>query len=136
MNSGDAPLEHGFSDWQWSRAAMQDGTAILYEARRRDGSRFDLAVKFDPQGRMQFFDPPPAVPLNRTGWRVERSVRSDGEASLVRTLENAPFYSRSVVSAKLLGEPVALMHESLSLDRFKMLIMQAMLPFRMPRARK
>ncbi|RYX95695.1 MAG: hydratase, partial [Bradyrhizobiaceae bacterium] len=27
-------------------------------------------------------------------------------------------------------------HESLSLDRFKMPIVQAMLPFRMPRARR
>jgi len=136
MNSGDAPLDHGFSDWQWSRGAMQEGTAILYEARRRDGSRIDLAVKFDPLGRMQAFEPPPAVAINPTGWKVGRSVRSDGEASLVRTLENAPFYARSVVSATLLGEPVTLMHESLSLDRFKMPIVQAMLPFRMPRARK
>jgi len=115
---------------------MQDGTAILYEAQRRDGSRVDLAVKFDPQGRMQAFEPPPAAAMNSTGWRVRRSVRSEGEAKIIRTLENAPFYARSVVSAKLLGEPVTLMHESLSLDRFKMPIVQAMLPFRMPRARK
>jgi carotenoid 1,2-hydratase len=136
MNSGDAPLERGFSDWQWSRGVMRDGTAILYETRRRDGSRVDLAVKFDPQGRMQVFDPPPEAAMNSTGWRVRRSVRSEGEAKIIRTLENAPFYARSVVSAKLLGEPVTLMHESLSLDRFKMPIVQAMLPFRMPRARK
>jgi carotenoid 1,2-hydratase len=136
MNSGDAPLDQGFSDWQWSRGVMQDGTAILYEAQRRDGSRVDLAVKFDPQGRMQAFEPPPAAAMNSTGWRVRRSVRSEGEAKIIRTLENAPFYARSVVSAKLLGEPVTLMHESLSLDRFKMPIVQAMLPFRMPRARK
>jgi carotenoid 1,2-hydratase len=85
---------------------------------------------------MQAFEPPPAVAMNPTGWKIGRSVRSDGEPSLVRTLENAPFYARSVVSASLLGEPVTLMHESLSLDRFKMPIVQAMLPFRMPRARK
>jgi carotenoid 1,2-hydratase len=115
---------------------MQDGTAILYEALRRDGSRVEIAVMFDPQGRMQIFEPPPAVPLKPTRWKIGRRVRSDGEASLVRTLENAPFYARSVVSARLLGEPVTLMHESLSLDRFKMPIVQAMLPFRMPRARK
>jgi carotenoid 1,2-hydratase len=28
------------------------------------------------------------------------------------------------------------MHESLALDRFRMPVVQAMLPFRMPRARK
>ena len=31
------------------------------------------------------------------------------------------------------GESVDLVHESLSLDRFRMPIVQAMLPFRMPR---
>jgi carotenoid 1,2-hydratase len=136
MNGGDAPLEWGFSDWQWSRGATQHGMAILYEARRRDGSRLDLAVTFNPQGQMQVFEPPPSVALKGTRWLMGRSVPSNGEASIVRTLEDAPFYARSVVSAKLLGEPVTLMHESLSLDRFKMPLVQAMLPFRMPRARK
>jgi carotenoid 1,2-hydratase len=136
MNSGDAPLEWGFSDWQWSRGAMPDGTAILYEAQRHDGSRINLAVTFDTQGRIQFFEPPPPVTLKRTRWLMERSTRSDGDARIVRTLEDAPFYARSVVSAKLLGESVTLMHERLSLDRFKMPLVQAMLPFRMPRARK
>ena len=136
INRGDAPLEQGFVDWQWARGATRDGAAILYEAQRRDGSRVDLAMTFDPQGQMQTFEPPPPVALRRTGWRVNRSVRSDDVASVIRTLEDAPFYARSVVSARLLGEPVTLMHESLSLDRFKMPIVQAMLPFRMPRARK
>ena len=132
-NCGDAPLEQGFAHWQWARGAMRDGTAVLYEAKRRDGSRADLALTFDAQGRMQAFDPPPSVELRRTGWRMARQVRSEANASVVRTLEDAPFYARSVVSAQLLGEPVTLMHESLSLDRFRMPVVQAMLPFRMPR---
>ena len=136
MNRGDAPLEQGFADWQWARGTMQNGTTILYEARRRDGSRADLAMTFDPQGRMQTFEPPSSIRLRRTGWRVERHIRSESSASVTRTLEDAPFYARSVVSARLLGEPVTLMHESLSLDRFKRPLVQAMLPFRMPRALK
>jgi carotenoid 1,2-hydratase len=133
MNCGDAPLESGFSDWQWARGATSDGALILYEAQRRDGGRARLAMTFDPQGRMQAFQPPPAVKLKHTGWRVGRNVRSEDAAQIVRTLEDAPFYARSVVSTKMLGEPVTLMHESLSLDRFKMPVVQAMLPFRMPR---
>ena len=133
MNRGSAPLEQGFVDWQWARGAMQDGTAILYEAQRRDGSRTDLALTFDVQGRLRRFEPPPLIELRRTGWRVGRSVRSEENARVIRTLEDAPFYARSVVSAKLLGETVTLMHESLSLDRFKRPLVQAMLPFRMPR---
>jgi carotenoid 1,2-hydratase len=136
MNRGDAPLESGFTDWQWSRGATRDGAVIMYEALRRDGSRVDLAMTFDPQGRMQTFEPPPLHALKRTGWRIGRSVRSEEAASVVRTLEDTPFYARSVVSAKRLGEPVTLMHESLSLDRFRMPIVQAMLPFRMPRTRQ
>ena len=136
MNRGDTPLEHGFADWQWSRGATREGAVILYEALRRDGSRIDLAMTFDPQGRTQHFEPPPLQMLKRTGWRVARGVRSEDTASVVRTLEDAPFYARSVVSTKLFGEPVTLMHESLSLNRFKMPVVQAMLPFRMPRARR
>jgi carotenoid 1,2-hydratase len=134
MNSGDAPIEHGFSRWQWARGSMRDGTAVLYDAQRRDGSRLDLAMTFDPAGRMKPFTPPGEVPLKRTGWRIDRSARSDGAAAVIRTLEDAPFYARSVVSASLRGEPVTLMHESLSLDRFQKPVVQAMLPFQMPRA--
>jgi carotenoid 1,2-hydratase len=136
MNRGDAPLEQGFVDWQWSRGATREGAIIQYEALRRDGSRLDLAMSFDRQGRMQTFEPPRLHSLKRTGWKVARKVRSEDTASVLRTLEDAPFYARSVVAARLLGEPVTLMHESLSLDRFGMPIVQAMLPFRMPRARR
>ena len=136
MNAGDAPLETGFTDWEWSRAAMRDGTAILYEAQLRGGGRTDLALKFDTMGGVRDFVPPQAQSLRRTGWRVRRSARSEQPeaAHVVKTLEDAPFYARSIVSGQLLGESVTLMHESLSLDRFRKPIVQAMLPFRMPRA--
>lgn len=136
MNKGDAPLENGFVDWEWSRGSMRDRTAILYEAQRRDGSRTDLALTFDTHGMMQTFEPPPSSSLKRARWRMGRSTRSEAGASprIIKTLEDAPFYARSVVSAKLLGEELMMMHESLSLDKFRMPIVQAMLPFRMPRA--
>lgn len=136
MNCGDAPLESGFVDWQWSRGATRDGAVICYEALRRDGSRVDLAMAFDPQGGMRSFQPPPLQTLRRTGWRIGREVRSADTARVLKTLEDAPFYARSVVAAELMGERVTLMHESLSLDRFRMPVVQAMLPFRMPRARR
>ncbi|WP_022723265.1 carotenoid 1,2-hydratase [Rhodopseudomonas sp. B29] len=132
-NAGDAPIETGFKHWEWARGALRDKTAILYEAERRDGSRIDLAMTFDAQGNMQPFTPPPLLPLARSGWKVARSARSETDARLLRTLEDTPFYARSMIDTTLLGEPVTLMHESLSLDRFKMPVVQAMLPFRMPR---
>lgn len=135
-NAGDAPIEHGFRDWQWARGATRDGAVILYEGERRDGSTVNLAKTFDRDGASCDFTPPHMRELKTTGWRMPRSVRSEGDARVLTTLEDAPFYARSVVASRLMGQDVTLMHESLSLDRFKMPVVQAMLPFRMPRARR
>jgi len=74
--------------------------------------------------------------LPATGWRIERETRSDDvrQAGVVRTLEDTPFYARSLVTSRLLGQRVVSMHESLSLDRFASRWVQTLLPFRMPRA--
>jgi len=95
-----------------------------------------LALRFDDQGRHEYFSPPAGTPLPTTGWRIERLTRSEdsGIAAVLHTLEDTPFYARSIVETQLLGERRVSMHESLSLDRFRSLWVQAMLPFRMPRA--
>jgi carotenoid 1,2-hydratase len=49
------------------------------------------------------------------------------------TLVDAPFYARSIIDTTLYGEPVEAVHESLLLNRFRSPVVQAMLPFRMPR---
>ena len=135
-NSGDVQLEDGFTTWDWSRASTKTGTAIFYDVKKRGGGKAELALLCDMSGRIQAFDPPPRAKLATSGWRVARHTRSEGPAQVVRTLEDAPFYARSLVSGKLFGEPVTMVHESLSLDRFRMPVVQAMLPFRMPRARR
>jgi carotenoid 1,2-hydratase len=136
-NAGDAPLEDAFSEWDWSRAHLHGGTetAVLYEAARRDGTRTSLAMKFDAAGTVSAFDPPPRVALPETGWRIARITRSDAAttARVERTLEDTPFYARSVLAATMLGERVTTVHESLSLDRFRAKWVQMLLPFRMPR---
>ena len=53
--------------------------------------------------------------------------------SVVETLEDTPFYARSVIEAEILGHRVTAMHESLDMRRFCAPVVQAMLPFRMPR---
>jgi carotenoid 1,2-hydratase len=50
-----------------------------------------------------------------------------------QTLEDAPFYSRSLLQTQLLGSPATAIHESLDLDRFASRWVQCLLPFRMPR---
>jgi len=64
---------------------------------------------------------------------VPRATRADAVPAVRQTLEDTPFYSRSVIGTQLLGEQVTAVHESLSLDRFRAPWVQAMLPFRIPR---
>ncbi len=136
-NWGDEPIEHGFRYWTWSRGMIGDSAAILYDCERRDGSMSGLALKIDRDGGVTSFEPPPRADLKPGIWRMTRPTRSDAgvPARLLRPLEDAPFYTRSIVAASIAGEPITAVHESLSLDRFRMPIVQAMLPFRMPRWR-
>jgi carotenoid 1,2-hydratase len=136
-NHGDAPLEADFARWDWSRADLADGgAALLYDVTRLDGSERSLALRVDARGALQSFAPPPPAALPATRWRVRRATRANGAASVRRTLEDTPFYARSVLDSRLLGEDVVALHESLSLDRFRNPLVQLMLPFRMPRARR
>ncbi|WP_376097066.1 carotenoid 1,2-hydratase [Roseomonas sp. CCTCC AB2023176] len=135
-NDGDAPLERDFVEWDWCRAPGADGTAILYEATRRDGTTQGLSLLAPRDGDVRDAPAPPRTALPSTRiWRVPRRTRAEGgEASVTKTLEDTPFYSRSVLSTRLQGVQRVAVHESLLLDRFAMPVVQAMLPFRVPRA--
>jgi carotenoid 1,2-hydratase len=135
-NFGDEPLETGFDDWHWARAHLKNDVAVLYEGRRRNGDPFDLALKFDRQGRWHDVAPPPRVVLPRTRWLVPRATRADpgSTPTVAKTWIDAPFYARSALDTRLFGESVRAVHESLSLGRFRSPIVQSMLPYRMPRA--
>ncbi len=135
-NCGDQPLEIGFDRWDWARACLADRTAILYEIERRDGSNLCLALSFDGAGNAVDFPRPVRRRLPSTRWRIERttSVDPDRAPRLVKTLEDAPFYSRSLIDTHILGQRTTAMHESLSLIRFRKPWVRALLPFRMPRA--
>jgi len=135
-NAGDEPLEDAFSDWQWSRAHLDDGsTVVTYEVVRRTGSPLKLALLFAADGSARRFEPPPVIEVERTGWRLGRSARSErsDRTAVIRTLEDAPFYARSILATQLLGARATTMHERLALDRFRSLWVQCLLPFRMPR---
>ena len=66
---------------------------------------------------------------------MPRATRSEveGGAKVAATLEDTPFYARSLLSTKLFGETAPAVHESLSLDRFRTPIVKMMLPYKMPR---
>ncbi len=133
-NTGSAPLEADFRDWDWCRATLPEATAILYNAQRRDGSTQSLALRVGRDGGVADMEPPPRATLPRGFWGVARPTRSeDGRATLLRALTDAPFYTRSEIRTQLLGQPATAIHESLALDRFAMLPVQIMLPLKVPR---
>lgn len=134
-NAGARPLEEDFDAWDWSRASEPDATTILYEGVRRGGEHFALALRADSQGGIESFTPPPAVRLKNTRWwRIARTTRADsGQANIMATLEDTPFYSRSLLTAELAGKPLPTVHESLSMHRFRSGWVHCLLPFRMPR---
>jgi carotenoid 1,2-hydratase len=127
-NFGAEPIERAFVDWDWSRVHRRDETLLFYDVARRDGAHTALALRIGANGEAEPVEAPARHTLAPTFWRIARRAR--GEAPrLVRTLEDTPFYARSLLAD---GEGMAV-HESLSLDRLASPLVKAMLPFRMPR---
>lgn len=135
MNWGSEPLEAGFRSWHWSRSRLRDGSAVFFDGECRAGDPFALALRFDREGRAEPLPVPPSQPLPRTNWLLQRRTGADpaAPARLVRTLEDTPFYARSILAKPLFGEVAPTMHESLDLDRFASRWVQTLLPYRMPR---
>lgn len=73
-NAGCGPLEDAFMRWDWSRAPLRDGTAILYDVARCDGGTTAVALRVGRSGAVEPFDLPPPVPLPSTRWRVARDA--------------------------------------------------------------
>ncbi|MEQ1941849.1 hydratase [Mesorhizobium sp. VNQ89] len=135
MNAGTEPLEAGFRNWTWSREDAGDSTRIIYDVQERDGTRRGLALDYSPDGSIRHLDPDPPQALPRTGWLVSRSTRARAEkpSRLLRTLEDTPFYSRSVLAFDRDGASCSAVNESVDLDRFAARWVQMLLPFKMPR---
>jgi carotenoid 1,2-hydratase len=137
-NAGNEPIERPFQSWDWSRAHLADGsTGVIYDVRQKQGPDRVLALRLRADGSTETFEPAARQRLPATRlWRVERHLRSEGPAAQVlQTFEDTPFYSRSVMQAQLLGESALTVHESLNVPRLTSGIVQAMLPWRMPRRR-
>ena len=136
-NEGEEPVTVPFKTWDWSRARMLDGsTAVIYDVTQLSGARTLLAERFKPDGSWESFEPAPKrEALAQTLWRIDRGIRADAASTtkVIETLEDTPFYTRSLLQTRLLGEPVTAVHETLQPQRLKSRAVQMMLPFRMPR---
>lgn len=131
-NWGQAPLEDAFSSWHWSRSALPEGGSLIrYDLHRLDGSPHQLNLQVGTDGRIHSVAPRAVRALPDTFWGLRRRAR--GEARLLQTLEDGPFYARSLLTTRHQGQDLRTLHESLSLQRFRARWVQALLPFRMPR---
>ena len=135
-NEGDEPVENGFQDWDWARAEMANGdTSVVYDVRPKQGPGRVVAQRFSPDGSYTAFTAPARHNLPSSGWRLSRGMCSESSQApkVLSTLEDTPFYVRSLLRTQLLGENVTAVHESLDIPRLVSLPVRFMLPFRMPR---
>lgn len=136
-NAGQSPLERSFRSWTWSRARLRDRTAIFYDLQRRDQDDLSVALEARSDGSLvEMDDPPPAANVSPTLWRLPRATRVDPGAvpRVLRTIEDGPFYARSLLSAKIGGEQSGVMQETLSLDRLRQAWIRYLVLYRNPRA--
>jgi carotenoid 1,2-hydratase len=139
-NEGDEPIERGFTRWDWLRTAGRDGsTSVIYDVTPRDVKRSGasrlVTRRFAPDGRASAFEASPRLRLAPSAWwRIDRQVRAGAPARVLQTLEDTPFYARSLIELPLTGgERVQAVHETLDVARLCSPLVQSLLPFRMPR---
>ncbi len=134
-NGGADPLETAFTYWNWSRAHRAADTLIFYDVEREAGDGAALALRVDAHGRVEPIAPPPFQALPPTAWLMGRKVRAEPGERIrhAKALEDAPFYSRSILKGRYGGEAAEIVHESLSAARLRSPVVKRLLPYRMPR---
>ena len=148
-NEGDRPLERDFDSWHWSRATQHGITKIFYDtdwstnddethtsASPRANTRGrSIGLEVASDGRCSSLTAPPRCDLPTTAWGIHRRSRCDAgqRATVVDTLENGPFYARSLLRLPLDGGDWTAFHESVSLRRFASRWVQLLLPVKLPR---
>jgi carotenoid 1,2-hydratase len=133
-NEGSEPVDRAFTEWDWSRCQLADGsTAVIYDVEPGQPDGHLLALRFHTDGQVSAFDAPPLHQLPKTAWRLPRRMRSDSPVSVLQQLEDTPFYQRAMLQSQMLGETVTSFHETLNVPRLVSPVVQAMLPWRMPR---
>lgn len=136
-NEGNEPLADGFVGWDWTRVRLHDDEcAVRYETRPHQSQPKRFALSFDANGGIRETEPTDAKSMRSTNiWRIDRNIPSASgyDDRLERTLEDTPFYARSLISTARHGRHGQGFHESLCMRRFEQPWVQTLLPFRMPR---
>jgi carotenoid 1,2-hydratase len=135
-NYGLEPVTKGFDYWDWSRMPLEDGeTLIRYVTDPVGSAQRDLHIRISPDGGIAQASRTEATELPKTTiWRIGRRAGAIDHAAphIVQTLEDTPFYSRSIIDYPY-GTAGYATHETLSCKRLRSPIVRTLLPFRMPR---
>lgn len=135
-NFGTRALEQDFNYWTWGRFPVHDGAKCFYDLELRDGTHHHHALHFDPDGTAHSVPTPPRpTKFKRSLWAVARETRCDvgAKPKQIKSLLDAPFYSRAMVETTLQGERTTGVFEALDLHRFRNPAILAMLAVRVPR---
>lgn len=136
-NEGIEPIANCFTEWDWSRAHMRDGSCtVVYDCQFKSHEDRILALQFKRNGCIEKFIAPERQKMPKTAWAIPRRLRSEGCLGEIKQLEDTPFYQRAVVENQLLGERLQSFHETLNASRFASQWVQSLLPWRMPRMAK
>ncbi len=136
LNLGTRALEADLDGWRWQRRRLASGrTAVVYDTLPREGAPRLFAATFDPRRGIAT---PRAAPVSRlppSAWGLDRSQRVDADrpARLVRTLEDTPFYARSLLAVDGAGDRGPVVAETVDLARFRARWVRFLLGFRMRR---
>ncbi len=134
-NFGLRALEQDFSYWTWARLPTSNSTATIYNAKLRDKSEVEVGLNFLQNGQIKIFSPPKNKSLSRSLWLVKREIPCEDRFTpkQVKHMLDTPFYTRSAVKTKILGEESIGVHETLDLNRFSNPLIKPMLAVRIPR---
>ncbi len=129
-NGGNGPLELAFAGWTWSRTAHRDRTTLLYDVDPAVGAARRMGLAYADDGTVSAIEAPRDTTLGTTRWGLQQKTRTEADdpVTLRRTLVDAPFYARSLVTSTRGAIGV---HEVVDLHRFTRRSTQLMLPFRM-----
>jgi carotenoid 1,2-hydratase len=126
-NRGDRPLEQGLAPWSWMHSVSSGSIDVRYDVVGRPPVTLGTAghpVPADPSDTVH------RLPTSR--WGLPRCVRLPvgADVAIVRTLEDAPFYVRSLVRIERGRRSVLAVHETMDPVRLAHPLSQWMIPWR------
>ena len=135
-NFGTRALEQDFDYWTWGRFPVGTGTSCFYDLELRNKEKYQFEYHFESDGiAKDITNAPKNIKFSKSLWGIKRQTRCDSRSKpkQVKSLLDAPFYSRATVSTSIKGKSTIGVFEALDLKRFRNPLLMFMLAVRVPR---